>query len=158
MEYRQAQYGAPKSLSTGEADFEQPEDLRATERRIRRNTYFVAALALITGWAFGGLRMALGVALGGALSALNERWLRSSVGAILGSVAREGEYRARRWTSAKFILRYLVVAAGAGLGFWSGYFDLLGIGIGLASFVGAAMIEAGYQLYLSLKPTNEEQA
>jgi hypothetical protein len=154
MEYQGAQYGATKSL---EADFEKPADLAATERRLDRNTYIVAVLALITCWMFGGFRMGLGVALGGALSVLNERWLRSSVSAILGSVVREGEYRARRWTSAKFILRYLVVAAGVGLGFWSGYFDILGIGIGLASFVGAAMMEAGYQLYLSIKPAKEEE-
>ena len=153
MEYREAQYGATKQI---EADFEQPPDLVATERRLRRNTYVVAVLALITGSVFGGIRVGLGVALGAALSILNERWLRSSVGAILGSVTEVGEYRARRWSASKFILRYLVVAAGVALGFWSGYFDILGIGIGLASFVGAAMVEAAYQMYLSLKPANEE--
>jgi hypothetical protein len=162
MEHREAQYGARKSAEAGfERPIERPielaPDLIGTERRLQRNIYVVVVLAVTSGWAFGGLRMALGVALGSSLSLLNERWLRSSVGAILGSAAREGERRAR-FTSAKFILRYLVVAAGVGLGLWSGYFDILGIGVGLASFVGAAMIEAGYQLYLSFKPKNEEHA
>jgi len=160
MEYREPQYGARKSAEADSRALDLPPDLPDlidTERRLHRNTYVVAVLAVISGWAFGGLRVALGVALGGALSLLNERWLRSSVGAILGAAAREGE-RPARLTSAKFILRYLVVAAGVALGVWSGYFDILGIGIGLASFVGAAMIEAGFQLYLSLKPKNEEHA
>jgi hypothetical protein len=128
-----------------------PPDLVESERRFRRNTYLVVALSFTSGLVLAGWRMALGVALGGALSIFNERWLRSSVSAILGTAAEARNKRVPRWTATKFILRYFVIAMIAGLAVWSGYFDLLGVGIGLASFVGAVMIEAGYQLYLTFK-------
>jgi hypothetical protein len=145
------QYGARREEA---ADLSPAADLAAGERRLRRNTYLVAALAVIIGGSLAGWRMALGTALGGALSVFNERWLRGSVGAILSTAARSGNERVPRWTAAKFILRYLVIAIIAGAAVWSGYFDLLGVGIGLASFVGAVMVEAGYQFYLTFKTSD----
>jgi ATP synthase I chain len=129
-------------------------DLAATERRFRRNTYVVIGLGVAGGWLLGGVRMGLGVALGGALSIFNERWLRASAGAILGTAAA-GDRRVPRWTATKFLLRYLVIAVVAGLAVWSGRVHLLGVGIGLAAFVGAVMIEAGYQIYLTFTQGGE---
>lgn len=124
-------------------------DPEASLRRIHRNTYAVILLATLAGLFGSGGRMGAGVALGGALSIFNERWLRASTGAILGTAAESG--RVPPGAEAKFILRYAVIAVVAGIALWSGYFNILGIGIGLASFVGAVCIEAGYQGYLTFK-------
>ncbi len=142
------QYGALREVEINAAP---TADMVESERRFRRNIYIVVGLLVAAGLIFYGWRMALGVALGGALSVFNERWLRSSVGAILGTAAESRNKRVPRWTATKFILRYFVIAIIAGVAVWSGYFDLLGVGLGLASFVGAVMIEAGYQSYLTFK-------
>src|SRR6266545_4350131 len=96
------QYGAVREV---EIDAIPTSDIVASERRFRRNTYLVVALLVIGGLIFSGWRMALGVALGGALSVFNERWLRSSVGAILGAAGTTRNQRMPRWTATKFILR-----------------------------------------------------
>lgn len=123
----------------------------ASVRRFRRNTYAVIVIAAGIGLFTEGWRMAAGIALGGALSLFNERWMRASTGAILERVSASGKGKVPRWTAAKFILRYVVIALLAGAGVWSGYFDLLGVAIGLASFVAAVMVEAVYQSYLTLR-------
>lgn len=146
------QYGALREVEISAAP---TADMVASERRFRRNTYVVVALLVPSGLIFSGWRMALGVALGGALSVFNERWLRSSVGAILGTAVESRDKRVPRWTATKFILRYFVIAIIAGIAVWSGYFNLLGVGLGLASFVGAVMIEAGYQSYLTFKSSDK---
>lgn len=140
------QYGALREVSASLAPI---PDLIDSERRFRRNTYLVLAVLVTAGWALAGWRMATGVALGGALSIFNERWLRSSVGAILGTAAEARDKRVPHWTATKFILRYFVIALVVSVAVVSGYFNLLGIGLGLASFVGAVMLEAGYQIYLT---------
>jgi hypothetical protein len=145
---RTPQYGRVREV---EINVLPTSDMLASERRFQRNTYLVALLLAASGLIFSGWRWALGVALGSALSVFNERWLRSSVGAILGTAAEARDKRVPRWTATKFILRYFVIAIIASVGVWSGYFDLLGVGLGLASFVGAVMIEAGYQSYLTFK-------
>jgi hypothetical protein len=145
------QYGALREVAW---NVEAPPDLAQSERRFRRNTYIVIAFLLVNGLTWFDWRMALGILLGGALSVFNERWLRASASVMLGTAARARTQRVPRWTAAKFILRYFVLAIVAGVAVWSGFFDLLGIGIGLASFVGAVMVEAGYQLYLTFKTSD----
>jgi ATP synthase I chain len=121
------------------------------ERRFQRNTYIVIGVSLIAGWFLAGWRMALGVALGGALCLLNIRWLSGSVRAILGQAAMTQSGRVPSGAASKFILRYLVIAAAIVIALSTGYFHPLGIGIGFAAFVGGVMIEAVYQLRLLFK-------
>ncbi len=123
-------------------------DDRGIERRFQRNAYVVIAAALIAGWSLAGWRMALGVALGGALCLFNIRWLGGSVRAILSKAAAAQSGRVPPFTASKFILRYFVIAAVIVAAFSTGYFHPLGISIGFASFVGGVMIEAAYQLGL----------
>lgn len=126
-------------------------DGEASDRRMHRNTYIVIAVAILLGLIGFGWQMAAGIAVGGTLSILNQRWLRSSVAAILGTAAQNKSGKVPRWTVSKFLLRYAVIGAVAGLALWSRKLDLIGFGIGLASFVWSVMIEAGYQAYLSLR-------
>jgi ATP synthase I subunit len=121
------------------------------ERRFQRNTYIVIGVSLIFGWFLAGWRMALGVALGGALCLLNIRWLSGSVRAILSKAVTTQSGRVPSGAASKFILRYLVIAAAIAIALSTGYFHPLGIGIGFAAFAGGVMIEAVYQLRLLFK-------
>ncbi|HEU0185329.1 MAG TPA: ATP synthase subunit I [Blastocatellia bacterium] len=126
-------------------------DDSGVERRLRRNNYVVIGVAAVAGWFLSGRRMALGALLGGALCLFNIRWLSGSVRAILNTAVITQSGRVPPFTASKFILRYFVIAAVIAIAVWSGYFHPLGIGIGFAAFAGGAIIEAAYQLYLSLK-------
>jgi hypothetical protein len=127
------------------------------EQRFERNTYLVIGVALLTGLLWSGWRMALGVALGGALCLFNKRWLTASVRAILSQAALSQSGRVPPFMAGKFIFRYYITALVIGLAVWSGAFHPLGIGVGFAAFVGGVMIEAGYQLYLALTAREAEQ-
>jgi hypothetical protein len=129
------------------------QDLAALERRLRRQTWVVIGGGTLVAAVSGGRRAAIGFLLGGAISLLNERWLRASTLALLGTAA--ATRRAPRMAVAKFILRYLVMAAAVAVALWSGEVSLLGLGLGLASFVGAVMIEAGFQLYLAVRDRDQ---
>jgi hypothetical protein len=121
------------------------------ERRFQRNTYIVIAIALVAGWLLSGWRMALGALLGGVLSLFNKRWLTGSVRAILSQAAATQSGRVPAGSASKFILRYFVIAVVIAAAMWTGDFHPLGIGIGFAAFAGGVMIEAAYQLYLSIR-------
>jgi hypothetical protein len=121
------------------------------ERRFHRNTYVVIGVALTAGWFLAGWRMALGVALGGALCLFNIRWLSGSVRAILSQAVVTQSGRIPPFTASKLILRYFVIAIVIVIALSTGYFHPLGIGIGFAAFAGGVMIEAAYQLCLFFK-------
>ena len=127
-----------------------PDD-EAIERRFQRNTWFVLSVALIASLVWGSMRLTLGIALGGAMSLFNQRWLEGSVRGILSKAVVLQNGRVPPWTASKLILRYFILALTLGLAVWTGAFHPLGIAIGFASFVGGVMMEAGYQMYLALK-------
>jgi len=121
------------------------------ERRIQRNTLIVTGIAAAAGFAFGGARMLSGILLGAVLSDFNLRWLKGSTAAILAPAAATQDGRIPKWTASKFILRWFVLIIVAAVAVWSRWFDLMGIGIGLASFVFGVMVEASYQAYRTFK-------
>ena len=121
------------------------------EARIRRNAIVVTAIAAVAALAFGGLRMLAGVLLGCLLSEFNLRWMKASTAVILSPAAANRDGRVPKWTASKFILRWFVLVITAAIAVWSGWFDLMGIGIGLASFVFGVMVEAGYQTFRTFK-------
>lgn len=127
-----------------------PDD-EAIERRFQRNTWFVLSVALIASLVWGSMRLTLGIALGGAMSLFNQRWLEGSVRGILSKAVVLQNGRVPPWTASKLILRYFILALTLGIAVWTGAFHPLGIAIGFASFVGGVMMEAGYQMYLALK-------
>lgn len=113
------------------------------DRRIQISMLVLVILGVVAGTVFGGVRMGLGIALGGTLSFFNERWLSSSTRAIIEFASSTGNPTVPR--AMRFFLRLVVVAVVIWIANLSGYFDLLGIGIGFTSFVGAAMIEGVWQ-------------
>lgn len=114
------------------------------EQRLRIITIVVIVAGTALAFALADLKMALGVALGGLLSLFNERWLRASTKAMIELASATGNPSVA--TTSKFIFRFVVIAAVIAVAMKSGYFNLLGVGIGFAAFVAAAMIEAFYQL------------
>jgi hypothetical protein len=133
----------------------QPETLppagEETLRRLKRAASWLILAGVVAAFVAAGWRAALGVALGGALSLLNARWLGASVGAILHVAGSTGDPAVPRWAVSKFFLRYALVGFVMLAAAASGWFDLLGIGLGFAAFVGAAMLEAARQAYLTFR-------
>ena len=124
----------------------------ALERRLRRNTHLVIAVALAVSLLGSGRRMALGVLLGASLGLFNKRWLQGSIRAMLGQATAMGTGKVPPLTVWKFILRYYIIALIIGIAIWTGWFHVLGIGVGFAALVGGMMIEAGSQMLLALRP------
>lgn len=116
------------------------------EQRLRIITVVLIVIGVGIAFAVAGLKMALGIALGGALSLFNERWLRASTKAMIELASATGNPSVA--TTSKFIFRFVVIAVIIAVALKSGYFNLLGIGIGFAAFVGATMVEAIYQLII----------
>ncbi|HEX4948582.1 MAG TPA: ATP synthase subunit I [Blastocatellia bacterium] len=114
------------------------------EQRLRLITIMVTVAGALLAYALADLKMALGVALGGILSLFNERWLRASTKAMIELASATGNPSVA--TTSKFIFRFVVIAAVIAVAMKSGYFNLLGISLGFAAFVVAAMVEAIYQL------------
>jgi hypothetical protein len=119
-------------------------DTSAFERRLRRITWALIVLGALLAFGFAGLKMALGVALGGALSLFNVSWLSSSTKAMLELASATGTPSVPR--ASKFIFRFVVIALVIAVAMKTGYFHVLGIGLGCAAFVAASMVEAFYQL------------
>ncbi|MFQ5674650.1 MAG: ATP synthase subunit I [bacterium] len=128
-------------------------DIVPTRRRLERNMYLVLTAMVLGSLMIGNRREILGTVVGGLLGLLNHRWLSTSLGAILSTAAQTGQ--PPTWAAWKFILRYLVIGFGIGLALWSGWFDLTAMVVGFCAFIGALMIEAGYQIYLIIRCREE---
>ena len=127
-------------------------DDQSLNRRLSRNTILFLGLALgFSVWQGSG-KMVGGVGLGGALAIFNQRWLEGSIRSLLARLAESQEGAIPTWPASKLVLRYLIVALCFVVAQLTGLFHPLGMAIGFASFVGGVMIEAGYQIYLALKP------
>lgn len=106
----------------------------------------VAASLLFFPW-----RVSAGLALGGALSLLNFRWMRSSMAAIfsLASTTRP------KINIAKYLLRYLVVTAAVLVGYELDIVSLPATIIGLTTFVAGLFVEALREFYLVIAHREE---
>ncbi len=122
-------------------------DDEALERRLTRSMCAAVALAVCVGAAFAPWRVTTGLALGGLLSLVNHRWLRSSIAAAFG-----GDLSAKRprLKVARYVLRYFVVGI---VVFAAARLDLISVPAaiaGLCSFVAALFAEAGRQFYIAI--------
>ena len=118
----------------------------AVERRVWRNIFAVAAIAVVVAAFAADLRFMLGLVLGGALALLNYKWLHSSLRGVLAT----GNQKAPPGTLIKFVIRWLIIAAIAWAANKTGYFDAVAILVGLLAPAPAVMIEAAYVSYKTL--------
>ena len=122
-------------------------DDEALERRLTCSMCVAVALAIAVSAAVAPWRVTTGLALGGALSLVNHRWLRSSIAAAFG-----GDLSAKgpRLKVARYVLRYFVVGLTV---FAAAQLDLISVPAalaGLSSFVAALFVEAGRQFYMAI--------
>ncbi len=120
------------------------DDVEARIFRVMTVSVALAAsiAALLAPW-----RITTGLLLGGALSLLNYRWLRTSVGAIIAGNASGKFYGGK---SARYLLRYLVVAGAVIVAYKLKLVSLPASIFGLCSFVVALFAEAFREFYLTV--------
>lgn len=100
---------------------------------------------LIASAVLGVIKLAVGLAIGGSLALFNYSWLVASVRGIIA----EGPEAVSRWTSAKFVLRWIII----GIIGYGAYLTHLaspaGILAGLLAPAAAVLIEAIHLTYVS---------
>src|SRR2546423_2904661 len=85
------------------------DEVEAVERRLFRVMCWTVALAVLASGAFAPWRVTTGLLLGGVLALINHHWLRTSIRTAFSGAATEG--LRPKLSSARFVLRYFVVAA-----------------------------------------------
>jgi diacylglycerol kinase len=120
---------------------------REAVRRIFRDTFWAALVAVAVSAFLAPWRVTLGLALGGALALFNQHWLRSSVEAVF-----EGASAARppRMRAARYVLRYAVVAGLALLAYQSGLVSLVATLAGMCAVVAGLLAEGCRQFYFAI--------
>ena len=105
------------------------------------------ALSVIVSTPLAPWRVSTGLLLGGVLSLFNHYWLRTSLAAVF-STAASG--RRVKINAARYVLRYLVIAAIVACAYTLGMVSIVATLIGLCSFVVAVMSEAVLQIYFAI--------
>lgn len=114
------------------------------ERRIFRGMCLTVGLAVVLSTAIAPWRVTTGLLLGGALSIFNHHWLRTSIAAAFAPATAGGRPNVG---VARFILRYMVLAAAITAAYLLNIASLTAMLVGLCAFVVAALAEAFMQIY-----------
>ena len=123
----------------------------SVETRIFRVMVAAVALAVMIATVAAPWRVSSGLLLGGLLSLLNYRWLRSSVGAIIEANIEAGKSgQSSGGKSARYVLRYLVVTAVVVTAYRLKLVSLPATIFGLCSFVIALFAEAFREFYFAI--------
>jgi small-conductance mechanosensitive channel len=141
---------------TSPADSEQPQAagerfFAAAYERIVRLMFLLLATFVVLFWATLTLRFALGFLAGGVIAILNFVSLKKLVIAFADRVIASGGQRRSSGLVLRFLLRYGLVAVAAYAIFKSSAMSAYGLLAGLGLPVPAIMIEAGFELYGSLR-------
>lgn len=128
------------------------EEPRAAVRRIFMGTFVAALAAVAAGAALAPWRVTTGLALGGALALFNQHWLRTSVEAVFEGA---GAARPPRMRAARYVLRYLVVAAAVFAAHWAGLASLAATLAGMCAVVAGLLAEGFRQLYFAIARREE---
>jgi len=123
------------------------EDPRAAERRIFRDTFVAAVLAVVVSAALAPWRVTSGLALGGALALFNLHWLRTSVEAAFEGAPTGRPPRVR---AARFVLRYFVVALAVFVAQRAGLASLAATFAGMCAVVAGLLAEGFRQFYFAI--------
>jgi hypothetical protein len=125
---------------------------REAERRIHRDTFVAAALAVAVSAFLAPWRVTAGLALGGALAALNLHWIRTSVAAAFDAAAPGARPSVK---VARFFLRYFVVAASVAAAVWFDLASLVATLAGMCAVVAALLAEGLRQFYFAIVSREE---
>lgn len=123
----------------------------AAYQRIVRILFVVLPCLVVLFWALLNRGFALGFLAGGAIAILNFVSLKKLVIAFADRVIASGGERKSSGLVLRFLLRYGLVAVAAYAIFKSSAMSAYGLLAGLAIPAIAIMIEAGYELYGSLR-------
>jgi diacylglycerol kinase len=140
--------GADSARPAGRGDASPAgEAPREAVRRIFRDTFWAAVVAVAAGAFLAPWRVTAGLALGGALALFNQHWLRSSVEAVF-----EGATSARppKWRAARYVLRYAVVAGLVFAAAESGLVSLVATLAGMCAVVAGLLAEGFRQFYFAI--------
>ena len=120
---------------------------REAVRRIYRDTFWAALVAVVVSAFIAPWRVTAGLGLGGALALFNQYWLRGSVEAVF-----EGATSARpaRWKASRYVLRYLVVAAVVFVAYKAGLVSLVATLAGMYAVVAGLLAEGFRQFYFAI--------
>ncbi|MDT7806905.1 MAG: hypothetical protein QOJ70_718 [Acidobacteriota bacterium] len=143
--------GADSARPDGPGD--EGGDPRAAERRIFRDTFVAASVALVVSIFIAPWRVTTGLLLGGALAVFNLHWMRTSVEAVFDNAASSG--RPPRMRAARYILRYFVVAAAVTLAVRLNVVSLVATLVGMCAVVAALLAEGFRQLYFAIVSREE---
>ncbi|MDT7687593.1 MAG: hypothetical protein QOE46_352 [Acidobacteriota bacterium] len=143
--------GADSARPDGPGD--EGRDPRAAERRIFRDTFVAASVALVVSIFIAPWRVTTGLLLGGALAVFNLHWMRTSVEAVFDNAASSG--RPPRMRAARYILRYFVVAAAVTLAVRLNVVSLVATLVGMCAVVAALLAEGFRQLYFAIVSREE---
>jgi hypothetical protein len=117
------------------------------EMRVFRTMAIAVAIAVIGSLPFAQWRVTAGLLVGGILSLLNHHWLSSSTAAAFSVVAHGAKPRLKL---ARYILRYIVIAAVVFLAYKFSIVSLAATIAGLCSFVVALFVEAIREFYFAI--------
>src|SRR5215211_1422570 len=120
---------------------------REAVRRIFRDTFWAALVAVVVSAFLAPWRVTTGLALGGALALFNLHWLRASVNSIFEGA---GADRPPKMGAARYVLRYLVVAAVVFVAFSAGLVSLVATLAGMCAVVAGLLAEGFRQLYIAV--------
>ncbi|HVH87483.1 MAG TPA: ATP synthase subunit I [Terriglobales bacterium] len=123
----------------------------AAYQRIVRILFVLLPCLVVLFWAILNRGFALGFLAGGAIAVLNFVSLKKLVIAFADRVIASGGERKSSGLVLRFLLRYGLVAVAAYAIFKSSAMSAYGLLAGLAIPAVAIMIEAGYELYGSLR-------
>ena len=136
--------------------------LAGAGRRMYRGMWVLGAAGVVVCWLWHGWRWAGGFAAGAALSGLNFHWLHSAVRSVSEAFTapRSGDMERSRphapgaaGSAIRIVLRYALIAIAGYAIFVSSFFSLEAFFIGLFLFLGAVMVEAGYEVYCGFRST-----
>lgn len=140
--------GADSERPAGQGDARPAgEAPREAVRRIFRDTFWAALVAVAAGAFLAPWRVTAGLALGGALALFNQHWLRSSVEAVF-----EGATAARppKWKAARYVLRYAVVAGLVFAAVQAELVSLVATLAGMCAVVAGLLAEGFRQFYFAI--------
>jgi glucan phosphoethanolaminetransferase (alkaline phosphatase superfamily) len=129
----------------------------AVYRRIVRNMVVLFLLATPVLWVRYNRILALSFAAGCAVAALNFYWLKLTLTAMADRVTSTGHKQSAAGVIARFLLRYVLIAAAVYVIFKGSASSVYGLFAGLFLPVGAIFIEAVYATFGGLRGNSKFQ-